>query len=206
MMKLLQPYMKKPAIYSPSTAKFWDDPHISKGMLEAHLDPDTSEASRKPDFIMKSVRWIAETFPPAQYPALLDLGCDPGIYAEQFHVAGYWVTGVDLSERSIHYAQDSAAQNKLDIQYQRDNYLELSLHGEYDLITMIYCDFGALPDGDRAKLLRKIHGLLRPGGCFLFDVFSSAAYAGQEEYCDWEYKGRRRLLECGILFVPELPV
>ena len=35
----------KPELYAPSTGNFWDDKHISKGMLEAHLDPDINAAT-----------------------------------------------------------------------------------------------------------------------------------------------------------------
>jgi hypothetical protein len=31
---------KKPALFAAGEEKFWDDPHISKSMLEAHLDPN----------------------------------------------------------------------------------------------------------------------------------------------------------------------
>ena len=38
----LKKYSIKPELYAPSTDKFWDDEHISKGMLEAHLNPNFS--------------------------------------------------------------------------------------------------------------------------------------------------------------------
>lgn len=58
-------------------------------MLKAHLDPEFDGASRKLDFIEKSVAWITERIPPADYPLLLDIGCGPGIYAELFTKKGY---------------------------------------------------------------------------------------------------------------------
>ena len=81
-------------------------------MLKAHLDPEFDGASRKLDFIEKSVAWITERIPPADYPLLLDIGCGPGIYAEMFTKKGYQVTGVDFSKRSIDYAQQSAFSKK----------------------------------------------------------------------------------------------
>ena len=53
---------------------------------------------------------------------LLDLGCGPGIYAELFYQYGYQVTGIDLSKRSISYAQASAKQKGFDIIYLRSDY------------------------------------------------------------------------------------
>ena len=40
MFNKLSDYVIKPELYAPSTGKFWDDEHISKGMLEAHLNPN----------------------------------------------------------------------------------------------------------------------------------------------------------------------
>ena len=38
--------------------EFWNDEYISEQMLKAHLDPEFDGASRKLDFIEKSVAWI----------------------------------------------------------------------------------------------------------------------------------------------------
>ena len=35
--KILQQYAKRPQLYEKSTSAFWEDEHISKGMLEAHV-------------------------------------------------------------------------------------------------------------------------------------------------------------------------
>lgn len=102
----LKKYTTKPKLYAPSTNKFWDDEHISKGMLEAHLNPNWDAATRKPEFLDKSVNWISKIVPPSQYKYLLDLGCGPGLYAERFSSVGYTVTGVDFSKRSIAYAKE----------------------------------------------------------------------------------------------------
>ncbi len=58
MFNKLKKYTTKPKLYAPSTKKFWDDEHISKGMLEAHLNPNWDVATRKPEFLDKSVNWI----------------------------------------------------------------------------------------------------------------------------------------------------
>ena len=39
--------IQKPALWQRSYELFWDDEHISKGMLEAHLNPNWDAASRK---------------------------------------------------------------------------------------------------------------------------------------------------------------
>ena len=95
MKDLLKILKEKPALYEPSPRNMWDDPHISKQMLAAHLDEGFDSATRKMGFVKESVGWIACTLPPARYKRLLDLGCGPGIYAELFCRNGYEVTGVE---------------------------------------------------------------------------------------------------------------
>ncbi len=171
--KLLSYLKGKPPLYAPSTAPFWDDEHISKQMLAAHLSDDTDAASRRCATINASVEWIASLFPPTKgHTKLLDLGCGPGLYAERFARAGYGVTGVDLSRRSIAYARESAAKNGLTIDYQCTNYLDISFDGQFDVVTLIYCDFGVLSPGDRAKLLSLIKKALKPGGALILDGWS----------------------------------
>ena len=168
----LSNYAIKPDLYAPSTNKFWDDEHISKGMLEAHLDPKWDAATRKHDFVDKSVKWIASIAPPTQFQQLLDLGCGPGIYAENFHKAGYTITGVDFSKRSIEYAQNQTLLNKSNIQYFYQNYLTIDYIEQFDVITLIYCDYAPLSISDRLTLSKKVYQALKPNGKFIFDVFT----------------------------------
>lgn len=183
--------VKKPPLYAKSKAAFWNDPYISGQMLKAHLDPEFDGASRKLRFIEQSVAWIQGEVPPSRYPLLLDAGCGPGLYAERFARAGYRVTGVDLSERSIRYARQSALERGLDISYVHQNYLELELGVAFDFATMIYCDYGALSDRDRQTLLLKLYRHLRPGGKLLLDVFSLAKYQNFQERQTWEMSEKR---------------
>jgi SAM-dependent methyltransferase len=172
MFNKLSDYLIKPKLYAPSTGKFWDDEHISKGMLEAHLNPDWNAATRKHDFVDKSVEWITSIAQPTQFQQLLDLGCGPGIYAERFRKAGYTVTGIDFSKRSIDYAQEQTLLNKSNVQYHYQNYLTIDYIEQFDVITLIYCDYAPLSITDRHILLRKVYQALKPNGKFIFDVFT----------------------------------
>lgn len=188
MLSKLQPFFHRPALYAPGTAKFWDDPHISKGMLEAHLNPTWDAATRNHAFVGRSADWIAGLLPPAQFPRLLDLGCGPGLYAQRFRRRGYRVTGVDLSERSLDYARQSAREAGLSIDYVRQNYLDLDVPGPFDVAVMIYCDYGALSGDNRKQLLANVRKALRPGGCLLLDVFTPRQYEGRKESRKWSYQ------------------
>ena len=186
MFDVIRTKSRLPALYQKSETAFWDDEHISKQMLQAHLDPQTDGASRRLDFIEQSASWIQTIAPPQRHPVLLDVGCGPGTYAERFAQLGYTVTGVDLSRRSIGYARDSAAKKGLDIRYVCQDYLALDIGGCFDLAAMIYCDYGALSAEDRRVVLRNIYQRLKPGGKLLLDVFTMAGYSSFKERQTWE--------------------
>jgi len=150
-------------------------------MLEAHLNPDFEPASRKKEFIDKSVRWIAKRFNINSKTKICDFGCGPGLYTTKFAEMSADVTGIDFSERSISHAREIATHKNLKIDYVNQNYLEFEADKKFDLITMIYCDFCALSDEQRSKLLSKFHDLLADGGFIFFDVYSLNHFNSIEE-------------------------
>ncbi len=167
---LLTRLREKPPLYAPGASLFWDDPHVSKGMLALHLDPNTEAASRRPEEIDATVRWLLDHLRLEPGDAVLDLGCGPGLYAERLGQAGLRVVGVDYSRRSIDYARQRAAELGLRIEYYWQNYLTLDREAEFDLALLIYGDLCALAPADRDALLRRVHRALKPGGHFVFDV------------------------------------
>ena len=176
MYKELMALLKKPELNAPSTTisnyALWVDEHISKGMLKSHLSPDEEGATSKHDFVFRSAQWIAKIAPPTQYADLLDLGCGPGVYAERFVKAGYSVTGVDFSERSIAYAKEQTELNGSGIVYHLQNYLTIDFSEQFDVITIINKDYPVLSIADRTTLLKKAYQALKPGGKFIFDALT----------------------------------
>lgn len=71
--KIIDFFKKEPPVYEKSSKVFWDDEHISKGMLEAHLDAAFDGASRKLPTIQKSVAWICNYCQDVENKQLLDL-------------------------------------------------------------------------------------------------------------------------------------
>lgn len=181
MNEVLFHYLKTtPEPYESGEKLFWDDEHISQGMLEAHLDQEFEGATRNFVFVFRSVKWIASLQHQTE-PKLIDLGCGPGIYAQQFHLNGFKVTGIDFSRRSIQYAKDEAQRLGLAIEYRYMNYLTLDYEEEFDVATLIYCDYGVLPPNDRRELLKRVRKALKPGGMFIFDAFTPVNYANFKE-------------------------
>ncbi len=179
---------QRPEPFAKSTALFWDEPYISEQMLQAHLDPNGDLASRKHDTIDRSVEWIVKELNVQKGSRILDLGCGPGLYCTRFAERHFIVTGIDYSKRSIQYAKEYATLNRLKIEYIYKDYRTIDYNNIFDLVTLIYCDFGVLSDGDRGLLLRKIYKSMKPGGYFLFDVCTPKYHDSVKEERTWNYE------------------
>lgn len=175
---------EKPPLFEQTDA-FWLDPYVSKHILHAHLDPNTDDASRRPETIRASAGWIADQAGGGAGRKLLDLGCGPGLYCEEFTRLGFDVTGVDFSANSLAHAKTTAERKGLAIRYLEKNYVTDELPRGFDVITLIYGDFCVLSNPDRDLLLWKIRGLLAPGGIFVFDVFTRSYVDRTGTKTDW---------------------
>ena len=60
-----------------TSPQLWNDSHISKGMLDAHLDQGHDSASYREKFIDKGVDWMASRFDIAEETRICDFGCGP---------------------------------------------------------------------------------------------------------------------------------
>lgn len=182
----LQQWQQTPAPFALGTPQFWDDPHISSQMLAAHLNPNTSAASRKPAEIEQTVTWLMAHLGLHANSALLDLGCGPGLYAAPFAQRGMRVTGIDFSRRSIDYATQYAREHSLAITYRYQNYLTLNEPQDYDAALLIYGDFCVLAPEQRTRLLQNIHQALRAGGHFVLDVSTRPHRQRHGQHNSWQ--------------------
>lgn len=177
----------RPELYGFYTAEIlWNDEHISKQMLDLHLNEHVDISSRNKVFIDKSADWIASRFNIGKDTQIADFGCGPGLYTARFAENGAAVTGIDFSERSIRYAKKTATQKGLNIDYVLQNYLEFSTDKKFDLITMIYCDFCALSPKQRRNLIGTFYKHLNDNGSVLLDVFSLNAFHQRKEVATYE--------------------
>ena len=181
MIDTLFTFTKRPTLWQRSTEPFWDDEHISKGMLEAHLNPDWDAASRKHDFISKSVKWLSGIIPTKS--KILDIGCGPGLYTKRLSDIGYIVTGIDYSKRSIAYAKNQDSKTE----YIYQNYLELDYNNMFDAVILIYCDYAALTPDERKILINNVHKALKPGGIFILDVFTDKHFSMKQSKTSWTF-------------------
>lgn len=169
--ELLKQLTTKPQLYEQGNSVMWTDPHISKQLLDLHINPENDIASRSQEKIQNITKWILQK---ADKPnmKILDLGCGPGLYAELLAKGGHSVTGVDFSQNSILYAVQQAKEKNLNIDYLNINYLDLNYDNCFDLVILIYLDFCALLPVDRNKVLKNIYKSLKKDGIFICDVIN----------------------------------
>jgi SAM-dependent methyltransferase len=168
---------ERPEPFGCHTAReLWTDGHTSARMLSFHLDEAGDLASRNARFIDRSVEWIASRFGLGADSRVADFGCGPGLYATRLARLGAKVTGIDFSPRSVGYAREVAARERLDIRYVTADYLDWETADRFDLVLMIMCDFCALGPAQRNMMLRRFHRILKPGGSVLLDVYALAAF------------------------------
>ncbi|MCU4177778.1 class I SAM-dependent methyltransferase [Carboxylicivirga sp. N1Y90] len=176
----------RPKLYEKGNAIMWTDTHISKQLLDVHLNAELDLGSRKAETINSTVKWILESCENKQLN-ILDLGCGPGLYSERLAKEGHKVTGVDFSENSINYAKDQAREKKLDITYLKEDYLNLDLEeNSFDLVILIFTDFGPLLPKEREQLLINVKRFLKPNGTFIFDVLNDKNIENKISPKNWE--------------------
>ncbi|MFP4114918.1 MAG: class I SAM-dependent methyltransferase [Spirochaetota bacterium] len=188
---LLRRLSERPEPYSGRDKSFWTDPYVAGHVLEAHLDPATDDASRRPAHIGKTVETVLSHYrrsavSATSEPRLLDLACGPGLYAEQFAARGFAVTAIDFSSVSIGHAKKQARKQGLAIDYRCEDFTKASLEGPYQIATVIYGEFCTLSEDERALLLRRLRENLAPGGLLVLDVFTEA-YDQRHRSCDEWY-------------------
>ena len=176
----------KPELYKKGSSVMWTDNHISKQLLDVHLNTEIDLASRKTTTIKSTVKWILD-HSDLRNLNILDLGCGPGLYSEILAKEGHKVTGVDFSSHSIKHAKEEAEKKNLDITYIKANYLDLDLEeNSFDLVILIYTDFGVLLPSERNQLLKIIKKVLKPNGIFIFDVLNDKNIESKTSPKSWE--------------------
>ncbi|MCA0385983.1 MAG: methyltransferase domain-containing protein [Firmicutes bacterium] len=165
---------KKPPLYEYTGELFWNDPHISKQMLKAHLNPEHDAASRNPRAISATVNHLFDQGILKAGMRVLDLGCGPGLYSELIQAKGAHVVGIDGSENSIAYAKERSERLGLGITYLHMDFFEMPFEQEFDVVLQIYGELNTFSPENRDRLLSLIKRALKDNGRFAFDVTNRA--------------------------------
>ena len=65
------------------------------------------------------------------------------------------------------------------------NYLELDYADVFDAVLLIYGDYAALTPDERRTLIPRVYQALRPGGSFIFDVFTEKQFESKKDKTSW---------------------
>jgi len=145
----------------------WNDPDFSRRMLAEHLSQEHDLASRKRQMIQKQVQWIHENICNNTPSKLLDIGCGPGLYIEQFAALDYDCCGIDFSPASIEYARNRLGDKARLIE---GDIRSVDFGGGYDLAMMVFGEFNVFSPDECRMILRKTFEALSPGGKFLLEA------------------------------------
>jgi 2-polyprenyl-3-methyl-5-hydroxy-6-metoxy-1,4-benzoquinol methylase len=187
-------YLQAPKAFDKGNVEYWTYPLFSDLILQGHLDQSNSGGSRKYKFMDKSVGFIGQIAPKERYKKVIDLGCGPGLYCERLANIGYEVTGLDISEKSIKFAEDKAKQENLNIKYRLESFLEFNETEKYDLALLIYYLYGSISSNERKDLLERIYRSLNPEGVLIMDVTSEINFNKFKEEQTWSFSNSQASL------------
>ncbi|MEZ7198187.1 class I SAM-dependent methyltransferase [Pseudodesulfovibrio karagichevae] len=143
----------------------WNDPAFSARILKEHLSQEHHLASRKLSVIEAQSAWIAARFP-APGPAVLDLGCGPGLYARHLAPLCRRYVGLDFSPASVAYARQHGPAG---CEFRLADVTGADFGGPFDLAMMLYGEFNVFSPAQARRLLAEAHGALAPGGLLLVE-------------------------------------
>jgi len=135
---------------------------------------------------------IQARLPVDDFSRILDLCCGPGRHAARLATLGYRVTGIDRDPDAIALAQRRAQSATFHCMDMR----AISQLGEqFDGVLSLWQSFGYFSPAENDKVLREIHGLIRPRGRLLLDVFHAEYFRGRQ--------GPRSELPDGVSFLED---
>lgn len=105
---------------------------------------------------------------------ILDIGCGTGRHSIELTKRGYSVVGIDLSETLLKRAKEKASEQKLQIDFRKQDARDIPFRHEFNLIIMI-CE-GAFPlmetDEMNFQILQNAANALLPKGKLIFTTLN----------------------------------
>lgn len=150
----------------------YDDVDFSKLMLNEHLDDSSFGASRARYFIKREARFLDMLLRDLGVFTILDVGCGPGFYTEEFNQLGYRCDGIDMSPSVIEYAKNHIPNSEFfccKIQ-------ELQIDKRYDSALLLFGLLNEIEDAD--ALISSVACKVKEGGYIVLEVMRPEFYDG----------------------------
>ncbi|MHC5736400.1 class I SAM-dependent methyltransferase [Nostoc sp.] len=128
-----------------------------------------NEFKNKDEFIVEGVIPFLEQilFPYISKEArILDLGCGCGHLAQQLHLQGYQMTGIDASEGLLRYAQINAPESEFIL----GDIRKFELPPTFNAIVSIDVLLFILNNEDLTAIFRNVYAALEDNGLFVFSI------------------------------------
>lgn len=151
----------------------WNDPDVSRRILELHLDPDVDHASRPHHQIEAEVAFIDGVIGGAlgHRARICDLACGPGLYASRFAARGHRVIGVDHGPASIRHAREQAEIQKHAVEFIEEDIRRVAFGPDrFDVTVMIFAQANAFHTDDLRDILTRARAWTSPDGLLIFDM------------------------------------
>jgi cyclopropane-fatty-acyl-phospholipid synthase len=135
----------------------------TQGIYESENDSAEEGAERKLDFAFQSLRLKPND-------SVLDIGCGWGGFLRFAAGKGAQVTGITLSKDQKRYVEDLIKENKFNAEVQYQDFFTFEPKKKFDGIVIM----GVLEDlSDYPRIMKKLQGLLKPGGRIYLDFSAS---------------------------------
>src|SRR5262245_10978959 len=120
----------------------------------------------------REVGFLLQRLEAAPGRRVLDLACGHGRISLPLARAGWKVTGLDLSERSLRLARERAELEGLDVEWVKSDMREPP-GGPFDAVVNVFTAFGYFEnEAENQKVLDAVARVLVPGGLFLIDTLN----------------------------------
>lgn len=104
---------------------------------------------------------------------LIDLGCGTGKMSIRFAKAGYEVTGIDVSEDMLSFAQSITMEQGANVHFIHQDLRKLEVVNKFDIAVSL-CDVinYITEEEELYNVFQRVAGALNHNGLFIFDVHS----------------------------------
>lgn len=153
------------------------------------------EEALTPERTREECAFIEKAIDLKQRARILDLACGHGRHANFFAQKGRQVTGVDINADFVRLARETAEKQRLGINFQEGNILEIDFEEAFDVALLLFNTFGFFDRTDGQLLLQKTYRALKPGGRLFLDTKNRDHLLKEIKPCHIVEKGQDLMID-----------